>query len=96
MVIAEFSVLPLVNEGKVNKLVDKAINVVIKSGLKYEVEPNSTTIEGDLDEVLEVIKQAHLVARNEGSEHVVTIIKIDDKKDGPSMELKIKKYREVK
>ncbi len=88
MVIAEFSVLPIVNDEKVNELVDRAIDVVKKSGLKYEVEPNSTTIEGELDEALEVIKQAHLVSRNEGSGHVVTIIKIDDKKNGPSMKLK--------
>jgi len=96
MAIVEFSVLPLVNEDKVNELVDKAISVVINSGLKYEVEPNSTTIEGNLDKVLEIVKQAHIIARDEGSGHVVTIIKIDDKKNGPSMELKIKKYREVK
>ncbi len=81
MTTVELSFLPLVNDNEVNELVDRAISVVINSGLKYEVEPNSTTIEGDLDEVLEVIKQAHIVARDKGSEHVVTIIiKIDDKK----------------
>jgi uncharacterized protein (TIGR00106 family) len=96
MAIAEFTVLPVVSEEKVNEIVDKAIDVVIKSGLKYEVEPNGTTIEGPLDEVLRVIERAHIIARDSGSGRVVTIIKIDDKKSGITMESKIRKYREVK
>ncbi|MCD6426698.1 MAG: MTH1187 family thiamine-binding protein [Caldisericaceae bacterium] len=93
MAIAEFSVLPVVEESKVNEIVEKAIKVVMESGLKYEVEPNSTTVEGDLDKVMEVIKNAHIVARDEGSGRVITIIKIDDKKSGITMEEKVKKFR---
>lgn len=93
MAIAEFSVLPVVEESKVNEIVEKAIKVVMESGLKYEVEPNSTTVEGDLDKVMEVIKNAHIVARDEGSGRVITIIKIDDKKSGITMNEKVKKFR---
>lgn len=93
MVIAEFTVVPAVEESKIYDIVDEAIKVVIESGLKYEVSPNSTTVEGDLDEVLEVIKKAHIVARDKGSGRVFTIIKIDDKKNGVTMEEKVKKYR---
>jgi len=94
MAIAEFTVLPVVEEGKVNGIVEKAIQVVIDSGLKYEVEPNGTTIEGDLDELFDVIKKAHIVARDAGSGRVITIIKIDDKVSGITMLEKIKKFRE--
>ncbi len=93
MAIAEFTVLPVVEESKVNGIVDKAIQVVIDSGLKYEVEPNGTTIEGDLDELFNVIKKAHIVARDAGSGRVITIIKIDDKVSGITMLEKIKKFR---
>ncbi len=93
MAIAEFTVLPVVEESKVNGIVEKAIQVVIDSGLKYEVEPNGTTIEGDLDELLDVIKKAHIVARDAGSGRVITIIKIDDKVSGITMLEKIKKFR---
>ncbi len=93
MAIAEFTVLPVVEEKRVNSIVDKAIQVVINSGLKYEVEANSTTVEGTLDEVLNVLKKAHIVAREEGSGRVITIIKIDDKKSGITMDEKIKKFR---
>ena len=93
MVIAEFTVLPVVEESKVNEIVEKAIQVVINSGLKYEVEANSTTIEGRLDEVIEVVKKAHIVARESGSGRVITIIKIDDKKSGITIKEKINKFR---
>ncbi len=93
MAIAEFSVLPVVPEEQVNEIVEKAIQVVIDSGLKYEVEANSTTVEGDLEQLLDVIKRAHIVAREQGSGRVITIIKIDDKKGGITIKEKVKKFR---
>ncbi|BAL80630.1 MTH1187 family thiamine-binding protein [Caldisericum exile] len=93
MAIAEFTVIPAVPEDEIYEIVDEAIKVVIDSGLKYEVSANSTTIEGDLDTLLEVIKKAHIVARDKGSGRVFTVIKIDDKKNGVTIEEKVKKYR---
>ena len=94
MAIAEFTVLPVVEEGRVNEIVEKAINIVKNSGLKYEVEANSTTVEGELNDLFDVVKKAHIVARDSGSGRVVTIIKIDDKKSGITIEEKIKKFRQ--
>ncbi|MEA3313362.1 MAG: MTH1187 family thiamine-binding protein [Caldisericota bacterium] len=93
MAIAEFSVLPVIPEEQVNEIVEKAIQVVIDSGLKYEVEANSTTVEGDLEQLLDVIKQAHITAREQGSGRVITVIKIDDKKGGITIKEKVKKFR---
>lgn len=93
MAIAEFAVIPLVEESQVNKVVEKAIEVVQKSGLKFEVGANGTTIEGDLGELLDVIKEAHIIARDFGSGRVFTVIKIGDRKDGVTISEKIKKFR---
>ncbi len=93
MAIAEFVVIPSVSEDKVNEIVDRAIKVVEESGLKYEVGANGTTIEGDLERIIEVIKQAHIVARDSGSGRVYTIIKIDDKVNGITIDEKVKKFR---
>jgi uncharacterized protein (TIGR00106 family) len=93
MAIVEFTVIPAVSEEKIYEIVDKAIKVVIDSGLKYEVGANSTTVEGPLDEVLSVVMKAHAVARDEGSGRVFTIIKIDDKVAGVTIEEKVEKYR---
>lgn len=93
MAIVEFTVIPAVSEEKIYEIVDKAIKVVIDSGLKYEVGANSTTIEGPLNEVLSVVMKAHAVARDKGSGRVFTIIKIDDKATGVTIEEKVQKYR---
>ncbi|MGB9694371.1 MAG: MTH1187 family thiamine-binding protein [Caldisericaceae bacterium] len=96
MAIVEFTVIPIVKESLVNEIVDRAIKVVEESGLNYEVGANGTTIEGDLERVFEVVKKAHSVARDEGSGRVYTIIKIDDKLGGITIEEKVKKFRKEK
>src|ERR1035437_7686286 len=39
-------------------LVDKAIEVIEKSGLRYKVTPFETVMEGSYDEIMEVVKLA--------------------------------------
>ncbi len=93
MAIVEFTVIPAVEEDKINSIVDMAIKIVQDSGLPYEVEANGTTIEGELNQVWEVVKKAHEVAKDHGSGRVFTVIKIDDKKGGITMQEKVKKFR---
>ena len=85
-------VLPL-REDAVS-VVDRAIKVIQESGLRYEVGPLETTLEGeDLDELLDVAKRAHQACFDAGSEQVVTFIKIADALGGPRMMEKTSKYR---
>jgi uncharacterized protein (TIGR00106 family) len=85
-------VLPLVDD--VYPVVDKAIAVIQASGVKYEVGPLETTLEGDdLDELIEVAKAAHRACFTAGAGKVVTLIKIADAIGGTSIEEKIGKYR---
>jgi uncharacterized protein (TIGR00106 family) len=74
-------------------VVDKAIEVIRASGVKYEVGPMETTLEGELDELLEVAKAAHRACFGDGVEKVVTIIKIADAVGGTTIEEKVSKYR---
>ena len=75
-------------------IVDKAIETIQASGLKYEVGPMETTLEGDdLDRLLDVAKAAHLACFEAGASKVVTIIKIADALKGTSIEAKVGKYR---
>jgi uncharacterized protein (TIGR00106 family) len=90
MVVAEFSVTPLVS-GDMRPYVDTAVEEIRKSGLKYEVDALSTTIEGELDVVLEAVKKAHQRVRSQGADRVVTDIKIDD--CGCTMEQEVRGYR---
>lgn len=85
-------VLPLVEDAI--PIVDKAIEAIQASGVKYEVGPLETTLEGDdLDQLIEVAKAAHRACFAAGAGKVVTIIKIADALGGTSIEGKVGKYR---
>ena len=78
-------------------IVDKAIEAIQASGVKYEVGPLETTIEGDnLDRLLEVAKAAHRACLEAGAGKVVTIIKIAEATEGTTIEQKVSKYRKPK
>lgn len=91
MAIVEISVIPLGTKSPgVSTYVVAALKPLKKSGLKYQLTPMGTIIEGELDAVIPVIRQMHEACFKEGAERVVTTIKIDDRRDKPlSMESKI-------
>jgi len=91
MVVAEFSVTPVVGD-ELRPYVDAAVEEVRKSGLKYEVEAMGTTLEGDLDQVLDAIIKAHYAVKAKGAARVLTEIKIDDRAD-VTMEEEVAGYR---
>ena len=85
-------VLPLVDD--VFPVVDKAIAVIAASGVRYEVGPMETVMEGPLDDLLEIARQAHLACLEAGAGRVVTIIKIGDGQLGSTIDEKVSKYRD--
>tara|TARA_B100000315_G_scaffold88524_1_gene81347 strand:+ start:227 stop:532 length:306 start_codon:yes stop_codon:yes gene_type:complete len=86
--------LPLAEDAY--RIIDKAIEAIQTSGVKYEVGSLETTLEGDdLDQLLEVAKSAHRACFEAGAGKVVTIIKIADALGGTSIEEKVGKYRKV-
>jgi uncharacterized protein (TIGR00106 family) len=88
-----FQVIPAVPLQDIYSVVDRAIEVVARSGVKYEVGPMETTMEGELDELLEIVKKAQQACIEAGAGRVLTIIKIDYAPGGVTMQEKIGKYR---
>ena len=86
-------VLPVVSDSEIYPVVDKVIEYIKSTGVKYEVGPMETTMEGDLDFLLEVVKKAQDICVQEGAERVVSIIKIDYKPEGVTINEKVHKYR---
>jgi uncharacterized protein (TIGR00106 family) len=86
-------VLPVVPDAQIYEVVDKVIEYIQESGVKYEVGPMETTMEGELDVLLDIVKKAQSICVKEGAERVVSIIKIDYKPEGVTMDEKIHKYR---
>ncbi|MEK5489576.1 MTH1187 family thiamine-binding protein [Paenibacillus sp. FSL R7-0297] len=73
--------------------VDTAIEVIQKSGVKHQVNPLDTTMEGELKELLEVVRQMHEALIASGSPSVISQIKIAHNPSGISMDKLTEKYR---
>ena len=86
-------VLPVVPDECIYDVVDKVIELIERSGVKHEVGPMETTMEGELDVLLEIVKDAQEICIKEGATRVVSIVKIDYKSEGVTMDEKIGKYR---
>lgn len=86
-------ILPVVAEAEIYPIVDQVIALIAESGLPYIVGPMETTIEGDMDALLRLVKQSLEVCREAGVPRVAAVIKIDYKPDGVTMDEKISKYR---
>ena len=57
MVLLEFSMSPLGKGESVGKYVSRSLEIIDKSGVDYRLNPMGTILEGNLDEVLEVVKK---------------------------------------
>lgn len=69
-------VLPQAEGRNSYDLVDDAIAVIEASGLEYKVCPFETVLEGTYDELMAVVKQVHEVLEKNGTEKLMTYIKI--------------------
>lgn len=82
MAVVEISVTPLgTSSPGVSTYVAEALQIVEGSGLKYQLTPMGTVIEGDLDDILSVVRAMHESPFNAGAVRVSTLIKIDDRRD---------------
>ncbi len=90
-ITVSFEVIPICDDPY--PVVDKAIDVVQRSGVKYEVGPHETTMEGELDQLLEIAKAGHRACFEAGARRVITFIKIVDAVEGTTIAEKVGKYR---
>ena len=58
------------------KIIDQVIKMIKRSGVNYEVGPMETTMEGDLETLLQIVKKAQYLSIKEGAENVFTNVKI--------------------
>jgi len=87
-------VIPKSEKHDLYQLVDAAIRAIQDSGLKYEVCPFETVIEGDYEQVLKVVSQARDACFEAGAEELLVNIKMQIRKSGDvTIEEKTGKYR---
>jgi uncharacterized protein (TIGR00106 family) len=85
-------VLPGVPEECLYQVVDQVIELIQESGVKYVVGPMETTMEGELHQLLGIVEKAQEVCFESGAARVVSVVKIDCKADGVTIDEKIRKY----
>ena len=85
MVLLDFSVTPLGTGESVGQYVAKCVEIVAASGLDYRLQSAmGTTVEGDLDQVLDVLKRCVEAVAAQCS-RVSVAAKIDYRKDHSGM-----------
>ncbi len=74
-------------------LIDKAIELIQNSGLKYKVCPFETVVEGTYDKVMDVVKKAQEICYVNGATKMLVYLKIQSQKDTDLFfEDKLEKY----
>ncbi|MFD1851304.1 thiamine-binding protein [Oceanobacillus bengalensis] len=73
--------------------VDEAIAVIEESGVKYQVNPLETTMEGELSELFQIVEKMNQKMTERGCPSVISQVKVFYKPDGASMDQLTEKYR---
>ena len=75
--LVELSIIPVGAAANWSDELAEALKLIDASGLPYQLNPSSTCIEGDWDEVMALVKRCHDRAR-QSSRQVITMVKIED------------------
>lgn len=78
-VMVAFQVIPRLKEGNNFEVVDKAIEVVKAADVPFQVGAMETTMKGELNQLLEIVKAAEQACYDAGAIEVITNIKIHSK-----------------
>ncbi len=87
MAIAQVTVVPLgTGSTSLSEYVAEVQRVLDQAGtsVRYELTAMSTIIEGELDDILKVVRQMHEAPFGQGAMRVSTTLTIDDRRDKPA------------
>lgn len=84
------------DENELIRIVDEVIAYIKSTGLNCSVGPFETTIEGDYDQLMDIVKECQKVAVNAGSKSVSAYVKVVYKPEGDvlTIEKKITKHHQ--
>jgi uncharacterized protein (TIGR00106 family) len=95
MVLLDFSMTPLGKGESVSAYVARCMEVVAASGLDHRLHAMGTTLEGELDQVLDVIRRCFEALQTDCS-RISCSIKIDYRKGpGGRLDSKVKKVQDL-
>lgn len=82
--IVEISFVPIGVGTSLSRYIAKVIKNIEKSGLKYQLTPMGTIVEGEWNEISNLIDYSHNLLFEMGIERIITNIKIDYRLDKKS------------
>ena len=84
------------SDEEVIRIVDAILDYIKSTGLNYFVGPLETSIEGDFDELMTVVKECQIVAAKAGAKSISSYVKINYRPEGDvlTIEKKVSKYHE--
>lgn len=92
--LVSVQILPKTKNGEnVIPFVDAAIQVIHDSGVKYEVHPLETTMEGELSTLFQVIEIMNQRMIELGCSNIISQIKVLYQPSGITMDTLTEKYR---
>lgn len=82
------------SDEEVIRIVDEVITYIKSTGLSYFVGPCETSIEGDYDELMNIVKECQKIAVKAGAESVSAYVKINYRPEGEvlTIEKKVAKH----
>lgn len=82
MAILEIRVTPVgTDDPSISSFVTEACKIVKDIGLKHQVTPTGTVIEGDINSLMQVAGKMHEMPFTKGAQRVITDMTIDDRHD---------------
>lgn len=74
-------IVPITKE-KPYPIIDKAIEVIAKSGIAFRVGAMETVLQGDYDVIMKTIKEAQEVCLAAGADEIVVTMKVHARQKG--------------
>jgi uncharacterized protein YqgV (UPF0045/DUF77 family) len=86
-------ILPTTRAVHPYRIIDKAISVIQKSGIRYMVCPFETVLEGDYGQIMELLERVQMISFENGALELFVNIKIHIRKNQDvTIEEKMEKY----
>lgn len=84
-------VLPVVQgDEEIVRVVDAVIDYIKSTGVNYYVGPCETAMEGDYEELMDIVKHCQYIAIEAGAPSVMSYVKITYKPDGEKLTIERK------
>jgi uncharacterized protein (TIGR00106 family) len=87
---ADIQVIPIGSGVSVRKEVQRAHAILVEAGIKAQLHPNGTNVEGEMADIFDAIRRVHETLHAEGTVRLATFIKLGSRTDKePSLAAKM-------